>query len=322
MKRTFWAALAALLVLAFGAPAAFADSIAYIKDGNVWLSTPDGSRQYQVTSSGAYADVSQADDGTMIALTGTRLHKLGRDGTIQANFSTPVSDDRPAPAKTFFGPFDPAISPDGTKVAYTFYWMTQTQRPTCFPPTCVIGLNEGGTGYSWSDRLTDWKEPGLGYHSGWGQPVWVDNDMTILSNPTHAFNADVILDRVSDGGNGHGNMVMNWFSDVNQNPRVGGGDITRDKRKLAMQTGPNDNYMTVYFVKSFPTRWRDGDAVDSDVTRCYRYEKPADQTYGIPTWSPDGSQLAWHEADGIHIVPVPDFSNGCTLDGVPETPPL
>ena len=36
-----WAALAAaLIVLACGAPAASADSIAYIKDGNVWLSDP------------------------------------------------------------------------------------------------------------------------------------------------------------------------------------------------------------------------------------------------------------------------------------------
>src|SRR5689334_5121857 len=94
MKRTLWTAMAALLVLGFSAPSALADSIAYIKDGNVWLTTSDSSRQYQVTFSGAYADVSQADDGTMIALTGTRLHKLGRDGTILADFKTPVSDDR------------------------------------------------------------------------------------------------------------------------------------------------------------------------------------------------------------------------------------
>jgi hypothetical protein len=111
------AAVAAVAVLA-RAPAAFADSIAYVKDGNVWLSTPDGARQYQVTSTGGYSDVSQADDGTMIALNGVRLHKLARDGRVLANFDTPVSDTRPAPSKTFYGPYDPAISPDGTKVAY------------------------------------------------------------------------------------------------------------------------------------------------------------------------------------------------------------
>ena len=38
-------------------------------------------------------------------------------GNVLADFDTPVSDTRPAPSKTFYGPFDPAISPDGTKVA-------------------------------------------------------------------------------------------------------------------------------------------------------------------------------------------------------------
>ena len=49
MKRMTWAALsAALLVPAIAAPMASADSIAYVNktDGNVYLSTPDGSRQY------------------------------------------------------------------------------------------------------------------------------------------------------------------------------------------------------------------------------------------------------------------------------------
>jgi hypothetical protein len=37
------------------AETASADSISYVKDGNVWLSTPDGSRQFQVTESGGYS---------------------------------------------------------------------------------------------------------------------------------------------------------------------------------------------------------------------------------------------------------------------------
>ena len=136
MKRTTWAALgAALLGLACGAPAAFADSIAYVNktDGNVYLSTPDGSRQYQVTNTGGYSDVSQADDGTMIALKGVRLHKLARDGQVLADFDTPVSDTRPAPSKTFYGPFDPAISPDGTKVAYTLLLHDAEPEPGLLP---------------------------------------------------------------------------------------------------------------------------------------------------------------------------------------------
>ena len=146
------AGAAALCALAIAAPAANADSIAYVKDGNVYLSTSDGARQFQVTSDGGYSDVSQADDGTMIALHGINLRKLDRQGNVLADFATPVSDARPAPAKTFYGPFDPAISPDGTKVAYSYYYMTQSQNPSCYPPTCYTTINEGGTGYSYSDR--------------------------------------------------------------------------------------------------------------------------------------------------------------------------
>ncbi|MDA0162767.1 hypothetical protein OM076_21015 [Solirubrobacter ginsenosidimutans] len=326
MKRMTWAALsAALLVPAIAAPMASADSIAYVNktDGNVYLSTPDGSRQYQVTTTGGYSDVSQADDGTMIALKGVRLNKLARDGTVLADFDTPVSDTRDAPAKTFYGPFDPAISPDGTKVAYTYYYMTQSQNPGCFPPTCVVAINEAGTGYSYSDRQTSWQEPGLGYHSGWRHPSWVDNDMTMISNPSHLPNRDIILDRISDGGNGHGNMVMNWTSDTAENnPHVSGGDITRDKRKLAYQSGENDSTLTVSYVPAFPTAWKDGDPNTDEIRVCYRYSNPAGGAFGVPTFSPDGGAIAYHAGDGIHVAAVPAFGGDCTLDGATPAPPV
>src|SRR5690349_18624383 len=109
------AAALAGLSLFISAPAAMADSIAYIQGGNVFLSTPDGARKVQVTTSGIYSYVSQADDGTMIALApGERLHKLSRDGKVLADFLTPISDGAPvaSPVNQFHGPFNPQISPD------------------------------------------------------------------------------------------------------------------------------------------------------------------------------------------------------------------
>ena len=71
------------LILSAAAPAA-ADSIAYVQGGDVWLATPDGARKVQVTHDRrATPTVSQADDGTMIALApGERLHRLTRDGRV------------------------------------------------------------------------------------------------------------------------------------------------------------------------------------------------------------------------------------------------
>src|SRR4051812_48394483 len=233
MRRILLPLIAAAALVAVAAQPAAADSIAYVKDGNVWLSTGDGARQFQVTTTGGYSDVSQADDGTMIALNGIRLHRLDRMGNVLADFDTPVSDARPAPAKTFYGPYDPAISPDGTQVAYTYYYMTQSQTSTCYPPQCVTTINEGGTGYSHADRQTGWDEAGFFRHSGWRNPIWVDNQTTILSDPTHLPNYDVVVDQHASRPGATGFLAQNWFSDsVDGNPHVSGGDITRDKSKM------------------------------------------------------------------------------------------
>ncbi len=132
--RGLVATLVVAVVLALAFPAfASADSVAFVRGGDVHLATGDFTREYRVTYTGGYSDVTQADDGTMVALTGVRLHRLDRAGNVLADFDTPVSDTRPAPSKTFYGPYDPAISPDGTKLAYTYYYMTQSQNPSCSP---------------------------------------------------------------------------------------------------------------------------------------------------------------------------------------------
>jgi hypothetical protein len=311
------AVLSCAAALAAGAGVAQADSIAYIKGGNVWLSTSDGSRQFQVTSTGDYSDVSQADDGTMIALSGVRLRKLDRLGTVLADFATPVSDTSPAPERTFYGPFDPAISPDGTKVAYTYYYMSQSQDNTCFPPQCVTAINEAGTGYSFSDRYTNWNEPGLTEHSGWRNPFWVDNATTVLSDPTHIPNDDVVVDQPGSRPGDTGFLVKGWFSDsAGGNPHVSGGDISRDRSKMAFVTGDNDSTLTIYHVGSFPTAFPDGEAAASDRPEiCYRYSHPVGGSFGTPTFSPDGAHVAFAVGDGINVVDVPNLSGGCTTAG-------
>jgi hypothetical protein len=185
----------------------------------------------------------------------------------------------------------------------------------------VTTINEGGTGYSWADRQTSWDDPKLGKHSGWRNPSWVDADTVMISDPTHAFNYDVILDTLSDGDSG--NLVHGWFSDmVEGNPHMSGGDVSRDRRKLAFATGANDSTLTVYSVPTFPTTFKEGDAPESTrPSPCYRYSGTK-SAYSTPTFSPDGGRLAWSEANGIKIVTVPGFSGGCTTTGATPTAPL
>src|SRR3954453_3576552 len=70
LKRLGGLVLAALTLAIV--PAAHADSISYVKDGDIWLTTPDGPRQVRVTNDGGYSFASQADDGTLIGLRGKR----------------------------------------------------------------------------------------------------------------------------------------------------------------------------------------------------------------------------------------------------------
>ena len=118
--------IAALLA---AAPAA-ADSLVFIRSGNVWLANADGSGQYQVTLDGTadspYSSPSQADDGTIVALRTPpggrpqiwRMHQNG--GLLNAPINTP------APGT---GAIDARASPDGSLVAYWF--VTEMSTGTC-----------------------------------------------------------------------------------------------------------------------------------------------------------------------------------------------
>jgi hypothetical protein len=320
MRTRTVAVLAAAASLAFAAPA-MADSIAYVKDGNVWLTTSDGARQYQVTFNGGYSDVTQADNGTMIALTGVRLHKLDRQGNVLADFDTPVSDTRPPGAKAFFGPFDPALSPDGSKLAYTYYYKGVSQDPGCYPPQCVTVGWEGGTGYSHPDRQTAWDEAGLGKHSGWTHPSWVDSATTMLSHATHAPNKEVVLDTVGDGPQ----LLHDWFTDTtngNDGGQMAHGEMSRQRTKMAFLTGAGDTQLRIYKVRQFPQGGPHGDWGSSLTDEefpyiCAFYDKPAGGKFGPPSWAPDGTRLAYHDGEGLKTVTIPDWpGDACSSDGM------
>jgi hypothetical protein len=123
--RSFAIALVAscLLILA-SASSSLADSIVYLKDGDVWLTSPDGDKQYRVTTGGGWDSPSQADDGTIVAARGTQLVRMDRSGRV---LGTPVAgvggstSTIAGATNKLFGPFDPQVSPDGRQIAY---WAT------------------------------------------------------------------------------------------------------------------------------------------------------------------------------------------------------
>ena len=116
--------LALLLVFLVAASPAAADSILFVRDGNVWISTPDGTTERPLTAGGGFASPSMADDGTIVALRGSALVRLRPDGAAVGAPIAAVGGNWIV-AK---GPYDARVSPDGLKVAY---WFTGRRRSAC-----------------------------------------------------------------------------------------------------------------------------------------------------------------------------------------------
>ena len=196
MRRLVLVAL--LLFLVLSAPAS-ADSIAYVQAGDVWLATPDGARRVQVTHTGSYSAVSQADDGTMIALApGERLHRLTRDGRVTADFLTPISDGaaRPARSTASTARSTRGSRPTGrrspTSGSTTATTTTPAAATTTVPP-CYVYSQRQGVGISHADRYTGPEEFGL--MTGWIYPSWMSNETLLRSFSGAVMNDDAVFTR-------------------------------------------------------------------------------------------------------------------------------
>ena len=305
------AALAVALSLIVAAPAA-ADSISYLQDGNIWLTTPDGARQFQVTTSGIYSYASQADDGTFIALTGERLHKLSRDGKVLADFDTPVSDGpKKGPNENYFmGPYEPEISPDGKLVSYSYAWHHERYDHDC---KCVRFGTDSGTAITYPDRQTAWEEFG-GPLTGWMFGSWMSNDTLLRSYAGRAFAEEAVINKVGPG-KGDDDMIR-WLDstfDMDEVYQLRDGEITRKGDKAAFVSYDvahhGDSYRTgfnrvrVYRMTSPPP---------ARPQACFYFDGP-DQAdlMSSPSFSPDGSMLALQYGGAISIADIPDLSNGC-----------
>ena len=201
-----------LLALALASPAA-ADSIAYVKDGNVWLSTPDGGRQYQVTDTAATATSRRPTTARWSRSTACGCTGWTAQGKVLADFDTPVSRHaRPRPA-AFFGPFDPGDLARRHEGRLHLLLQRRRRRTRLLP---ARSASSRSTRAAPATRAPTGRPAGtsrrFGKHSGWRFPSWVDDDTTLLSHPTHLPNMDVILDTISRRRR-PGNLVHNWFSD-------------------------------------------------------------------------------------------------------------
>lgn len=293
------AAVAALAALATLPGAAQADSISYIKDGNVHLTTPDGARDHQVTSEGGYSYASQADDGRILALKGKRFQLMDRWGQVQADFS-PIADGT-AGTVTVNGPYDPVISPDGTKVAYGMYVQYTHGDPSCgLPGGCWEGHLYAATGYSTSTGPGDWHDPSFNPNYGWTDPAWIDGSRLLLSGPASAYLEHTGIDVLGDDKH----EALAYFSDFSGGVQnLFDAEMSRQGTGVAAVANTTGDALRVYR--------QTGAASEANPPQpCLDAPKRAG-AWASPSWSPDGSRLAMSDDSGLYVVDLPGFQEAC-----------
>jgi hypothetical protein len=286
LRLPLTAGLAVAAVLAAPA-AAQADSIAYIKDGNVWLRSPDGAKVHQVTKDGTaqdpYRSPSQADDGTLAVSRGYEILILEQNGQVLRRLDPPrLSDSTSSPLKGV--PVDIAISPDGSKVAYQFVSYS-----------CPIGTSCGArSAVGVTDSATGTTAP-----SSYSAPLYLQQPSWYSNNRLLAF--DGYLHQVNTIDIGPGAKDVHWFDD--ETTDLGDGEATRQGDKFAIVRG----YDTDTEAGTHLLWYRlNGQLAGAQPTPA---QKPASvcsvaitrETHD-PTWSPDGSTLVWSDVDGIFMI--------------------
>lgn len=279
------AAVVAALCLAAPA-AAQADSLLFVKDNNVWLSAPNGSGQYQVTTDGSadhpYRSPSQADDGTIAAGFGNEIVRMRQNGDVLNRIDPPTMLDS-AGDPIDGPPISVAISPDGSRIAYTMADYACPVAADCDTRTV--------TAYTAADHLTPPDAAGTTYLRN---PSWISNTRTLQFG---GFTHQVDIHDVGQPSDVH------WFDDYDvvgqaDATDLGDGELNPQGTRLALVRGYGSDSSIVWYDVS-------GNALSGAPPPAPSPFCGTGGEEGLrgPTWSPDGQSLAFADPAGIWVKP-------------------
>jgi hypothetical protein len=284
-------AVAALAALALAPATANADTIVYRRGGDIWIARPDGSGQ-RLVAQGSYAWPSEADDGTIAAVDGAgAIHRLtprgAEIGAPLPTAATVATPDTPAEPPTHV-----RISPDGLRIAYDE--LISDAATTLWTPARATGLDFPGQ-TAGQEELES--------------PSWIGSDRLLLSRDVAALglgSATFALYAVGGGDD----SATDWFSDARGDWASGFEAATaRNGRRIAVLA--DDSAEFGGFPRRVELRVYDVDAPGGTAQPRCDIALPADESVGhtSPTFSPDGSRLAWAQPDGIHVAAL---AGACT----------
>jgi hypothetical protein len=311
MPRFRWYGLAAPVVaLAVAAPVQ-ADTMVYIKKGDVWMAKDNGSRQVPITRNGKprspYFSPSVADNGTIVALKGIHLHSFKPNGRRIVRARQWAINPSPTLSTE---PFSVDLSPNGRIVAthnaiYSTYYDPRTSqtRPEIeaqfvdffdFRKNKEIGKTDGYYDY--------------------GAPSWLGSGR-VLTTSYGGYNAQILVAKVGDETRG-----ADFYWDPGRFPNTGmnthilaDAEATRAGDRFAVMRRPLLGADAAELSVATIQIYRTGSPSTASTPLCTigpgrRIDYDAD-----PSWSSDGRRLLWWERGrGIFSTPV-TADPGCGL---------
>ncbi|HEY6886398.1 MAG TPA: hypothetical protein VI300_01425 [Solirubrobacter sp.] len=294
--------LATAAVLLVAASPAAADSIVYAKQGNLFLTSVDGSIGYQLTRDGGYSSPSQAADGTIGAVRNRQLVRLDRTGRVLSAVDAMGTDGGP-----IGGPYEARISPDGSRFAYYFY--VQTSFDDLENNIRWIDTGSYAT-WSFADHFTS-PATESEYERSLTQPEWVTGDRLL---GTQGMFMNMWTWKL---GTGHGYTypAAQWWFGLRDPVDEWGvaayhsyddPALSRDGAKLAM----TDAGQQLVIAATNGPAWSgeppypEPDYVNPNpgfAEPTITCRGPVGKTEN-PTWSADGTTVAYGAPDGVHVI--------------------
>src|SRR5919204_72840 len=144
-----------LVAMIAGAGPVRADSVVYLKDGNVWIANADGSgaRQFTLYQYG-WAWPSEDDNGNVVvagglarvnpdgsdADAGSEIYRFSGDGN-QIGSAITTNGSHSTPSCPTYPPVGVRVSPDGSKIAYGDILCATSEATVWWTPSNATGID-------------------------------------------------------------------------------------------------------------------------------------------------------------------------------------